>query len=378
MSADAVLPHAGDGLQAQAVQPVVPAPGESPLPQKRWSVRTAVAHPLQFVRTRFRRWFESRLPFSDQLSLTQRNVYILPTRPGLMLAVTLLVLLIASINYQLNLGYLLTFLLAGSAVVGMHVCHATLRGLAMNLVAPPAQHAGAAAVIVIKLTNARNAARHGIGLRVLDRLDASAEASRAAQWAWTDVPAQGTSTLQVAFTPLMRGLQCLPTLTAETRFPLGTFRVWTIWRPAAQIIIYPRPEAIAPPLPPGVPRSGGAPARTQTQSSGDYDGVRGYRRGDAMKLIVWKKAAGAGAHGGGESAGLVVRDAEQAQRHELWLVFAQTGVANIEHRLSRLCAWVLRADRLGLDYGLRLPALEIKPSSGEAHKRQCLEALALC
>jgi uncharacterized protein (DUF58 family) len=33
---------------------------------------------------------------------------------------------------------------------------------------------------------------------------------------------------------------------------------------------------------------------------------------------------------------------------------------------------------LGLDYGLRLPGVEIKPASGEAHKRRCLEALALC
>jgi hypothetical protein len=50
-----------------------------------------------------------------------------------MLGATLLVLLVASINYQLNLGYLLTFLLAGSAVVGMHVCHGTLRGLTMHM-----------------------------------------------------------------------------------------------------------------------------------------------------------------------------------------------------------------------------------------------------
>ena len=42
-----------------------------------------------------------------------------------MLAATLLVLLVASINYQLNLGYLLTFPLAGSALVGMHLCHGT-------------------------------------------------------------------------------------------------------------------------------------------------------------------------------------------------------------------------------------------------------------
>jgi uncharacterized protein (DUF58 family) len=50
----------------------------------------------------------------------------------------------------------------------------------------------------------------------------------------------------------------------------------------------------------------------------------------------------------------------------------------MEQKLSRLCAWVLQADQQGLDYGLRLPAVDIPPGSGEAHKRQCLEALALC
>ena len=57
-----------------------------------------------------------------------------------MLGATLLVLLVASINYQLNLGYLLTFLLAGSAVVGMHVCHGTLRGMTLHLIAPNASY----------------------------------------------------------------------------------------------------------------------------------------------------------------------------------------------------------------------------------------------
>ena len=57
-----------------------------------------------------------------------------------------------------------------------------------------------------------------------------------------------------------RGLHRLPALTAETRFPLGTFRVWTVWRTAAQILVYPLPELNPPPLPPGEPRSGGAAA----------------------------------------------------------------------------------------------------------------------
>ena len=327
-----------------------------------------------YLRRRFRSWFENRLPLSDHITLTQRTVYILPTRPGLMLGVTLLVLLVASINYQLNLGYLLTFLLAGSALVGMHVCHGTLRGLAMNLTASSAHFAGATAPINIKLTNASGSIRHAIGLAVLD----SQASGAAMQWAFTDVPAHASSNVQIAFTPPRRGLHRLPTLTAETRFPLGTFRVWTVWRPAAQLLVYPTPEAHAPPLPPGEPRSAGAADALRAQNTGEFDGVRGYKRGDPPKLVVWKKAAKADENSSQENGGLVVRDTSQANTDELWLDFMQAGTADTEHKLSRLCAWVLAADKLGSSYALRLPALQISPASGEAHMRQCLEALALC
>ena len=330
--------------------------------------------PVAYLQNRFRKWFENRLPLADQVTLTQRTVYILPTRPGLMLGLTLLTLLVASINYQLNLGYLLTFLLAGSALVGMHVCHGTLRGLAMNLIAPSAQYAGALAAFDVKLLNDKSSIRYGIGLSVLNPAGKNATTTGQDHWSWADVPAQGSSTVQVAFKPERRGLHRLPTLTAETRFPLGTFRVWTVWRPAAQVLVYPAPELNPPTLPEGEPRSGGAAHAARAQNTGEFDGVRGYRRGDPLKLVVWKKAAKADESGNG----LVVRDTQQAQRHELWLDFAQAGAGGTEQKLSRLCAWVLAADKLALDYGLKLPARQIKPASGEAHKRQCLEALALC
>ena len=325
-------------------------------------MNAGVLNPVGFARRRFRQWWQARLPLTDTMTLTQRNVYILPTRPGFMMGATMLLLLVASINYQLNLGYLLTFLLAGSAVVGMHVCHGTLRGLTMNLLPTDPQFAGSSAMLTVVLSNARNTVRHGIGLAVLD-------ATHEDRWVWADVPAQGSSTVHVAFKPDRRGLHRTPALTAETRFPLGTFRVWTVWRPAAQVLVYPRPEPFPPPLPPGEPRAGGG-ATTRAQSTGEFDGVRAYRRGDPLKLVVWKKAA--------KADQLVSRDTQQAQRYELWLDFNQAGHVDTEHKLSRLAAWVIQADKLGLDWGLRLPQTEIKPACGEGHKRRCLEALATC
>jgi len=318
------------------------------------------------LRGHIERWFLSRRPPSDRLELTQRNVYIVPTAAGWMLLATVLVLLIASINYQLNLGYLLTFLLAGSAAVGMHLCHATLRGLAMHLTPPDAQFAHSAAVFRITLHNARRSTRFGIGMAVRG----------SGHWAWTDVPAQGSCPLEIAFLPHRRGLHAVPPLTAETRFPLGTFRVWCVWRPAAKLLVYPAPEAHPPPLPPGEALAG-PPGRAlaRAQAAGEYDGIRAYRRGDPLKLVVWKKAARAQAAG---SEDLVSRDTQQAQREELWLDAQATALPELEARLSRLCAWVLMADRLGIDYGLRVAGRSIAPSHGEAHKRQCLEALAIC
>ncbi len=318
-------------------------------------------NPVTLVQRRLRRWWQARLHPSDSVTLTQRNVYILPSRPGFMLAATLLLLLVASINYQLNLGYLLTFLLAGSAVVGMHVCHGTLRGLTLSTQPPLPQFAGAPVMIEVRLINPDRLVRHGIGLSVLG----------SGHWSWIDVPGQGSSLAQVGWKPERRGLHASPVLTAETRFPLGTFRVWTVWQPASKVLIYPRPEPQAPPFPPGEPKAGSA-SSAALQSTGEFDGVRAYRRGDPMKLVVWKKFA--------KADELVSRDSNQAQRYELWFDLAQAGSAHsdIEHRLSRLCAWVLRAEEQGMDYGLRLPAIKIRPASGPLHRDRCLEALALC
>jgi uncharacterized protein (DUF58 family) len=328
----------------------------------------AFAHlnPWTALQRRIQAWFTARLTPRDNTTLTQRNVYILPTRAGFMLGLTLLVLLVASINYQLNLGYVLTFLLAGSAVIGMHVCHGTLRGLTLHLAPPEPQFVGRSVQIAVQLHSGSPRVRYGIGLAVLG----------SAHWSWTDVPAQGSARVQIAFSPAQRGQYPLPALTAETRFPMGTFRVWTVWRPAAQVLVYPAPEVNPPPLPPGEPRAGGA-ATAQRHATGEFDGVRAYRRGDPLKLVVWKKAA--------KTDELVSRDAQQAQRLELWLDLAHasqglgtggTGTAR-EHALSRLCAWVLLAESQGLRYGLRLAGTELMPDSGPAHQKNCLHALAL-
>ena len=315
--------------------------------------------------SRWQRFFLNRIPPADTTVLTQRTVYILPTRAGWLLGVTLLVLLLGSINYQLNLGYVLTFLLAGSALVGMHVAHATLRGLALQLHPPPAVFAGTTVHATVQVGNPGRRTRYAVGLGGWHSED----------WAWADIPAHGSSMLPLNWPAPARGLHSLPPLTVQTCFPLGTFRVWTVWRTAARVLVYPAPEPRAPDLPatptPGL-RAAGSQRQTADASMEDWDGVRPYRPGDPLKTVLWKKAA--------QRDSLVSREATASACGEVWLDLARTGLptgADTEARLARLCAWVLAAHQQDLRFGMRLGAKTIVPQQGLAHRNHCLRALAL-
>ncbi len=323
----------------------------------------AVVSPSGFVRRRFREWWQTRLRRSETLLLNQRNIYILPTRAGLLFAVTLVTLLIASINYQLNLGYVLTFLLAGSGAVSMQLTHNTLRGLTLHLKPIVPVFAGEAAQLEVVLSSP-GGARHGIGLKV--------ESASGSTLTWVDVPGGGQASAHVSFVPASRGRHEVPTLSAETRFPLGLFRAWTVWRPAGDVLVYPKPERPPAPLPSARPMPGGSTHALNVQGS-EIEGIRAYRRGDPLKLVFWKKAAKT-MQSGGE---LVSRDTSASSHHELWLEWRACGTLAPEDRLSRLAAWILAAERAGVNYGLRLPGADLPRGHGVGQRRACLEALAL-
>lgn len=133
------------------------------------------------------------------------------------------------------------------------------------------------------------------------------------------------------------------------------------------MLAWPRPETPSPALPSAIAAGGGETPRRRTEG-GEFDGVRPWRRGDTMRQVVWKKVARANE--------LVSRETAGAGRAELWLDWAEAGVAGTEARLSRLTAWIVAADRAGLPCGLRLPGAELPPATGEAHRRAVLDRLA--
>jgi uncharacterized protein (DUF58 family) len=189
-----------------------------------------------------------------------------------------------------------------------------------------------------------------------------------------DVEAGAPSEAALQFFCATRGLHPVPRITLETRFPLGLWRAWTHWQPSAshgaQVLVYPKPEQPAPPVPPQTPVSGGADSTAHRQAaSGEFDGVRAYRSGDAMKQVVWKKFA--------KNDELVSREDVSLVRSMLILDYQQTGLAEPEARLSRLTAWVLECERHDMPFELKLPGSGIDVDHSASHTQGALRALAL-
>lgn len=310
------------------------------------------------LRRRFAHWALARHAPGPATTLGQRNIYILPTPAGWFFALTLLVLLVGSINYQLNLGYLFTFALAGSALMSMHLTHANLRGVQLSAATGETDEwfAGRPGLLRLRL-RAERGARWGL----LARLDDAP--ARAADLE----PGQGLE-LALPWQPAHRGQLAWPALRLETRYPLGLWRAWSVWRPGLRIWVYPTPREPSQPF----PVSGGRPgegARQRRADGDEPDELRDWRSGDALRRVVWRKSL---------DQRWVVRSAGSVAARE-WLCLDWHELPpgmGAEARLEQLCAWVLQAQRAGRAWELRLPGWARAGAATPEHARECLRMLA--
>ena len=74
---------------------------------------------LASLQQKFRNWAFRRTSETGTVTLTQRRIFIIPTRQGFTLVFVLVLILLGDINYNLSLGYVLTFLLTMMAVMSM-------------------------------------------------------------------------------------------------------------------------------------------------------------------------------------------------------------------------------------------------------------------
>nr|WP_321466581.1 DUF58 domain-containing protein [uncultured Desulfobulbus sp.] len=291
------------------------------------------------------------------LTLNLRNIYILPTRHGMLFLALLAAMLIGSINYNNNLGFLLTFLLGSVMLNALMHTYSMLHGL--RLIAATATPAFAGAPVMIDIT-VEGTGRRRKGLR----------------WFFTDrdivsqdIDPEGRSRVTVPVPTVRRGLFKPEPLHIASEYPTGLFRAWARIETNLEYLVYPKPQFA--PLPLGDSASShGEGKSVATAGVDDFQGLRTYQAGDPLGRIHWPSyLRGQGLHVTSFSA-LAGGD---------WLLDLQTiKGGDLEHKLSILCHYVLEAERQRRQVGLILfgrPPLP--PARGRAHRDRCLRALAL-
>ena len=309
----------------------------------------------QFWKRRARAFFASRAPRKRTVELNQRRIYIVPTRAGLVYGILLTILLVAGINYQNNLIYALTFLLGTVFVLGTWYTYSNMAGLCFSARGLNPVFAGNPAFFSLNIEAPGSDARFHIHI--------STEVGETHQVASVD--ASGVE-LTWSEPTAYRGY-CVPErLTVVSRAPLGLFRCWAYLWLEAKVLIYPKPIAQAAMVNSSEER--GARKHSGSTQAQEFDGFRPYREGDNKKQIHWPSYA----------KGQPLQTKEQPKMLDLqawvdWDSFA----GGTEQKLSAMCARVLELALQNRRYGIRLPGLSIAPDRGEAHRENCLRAMAL-
>ncbi len=296
-------------------------------------------------------------PLALPHQIRRKRLYILPTGHGILFMLVLFGMLMGSVNYNNNLGFLLTFLLGSMSFVSMMHTYRNLLGLEIVSVRSFPVFAGENArfsVIVRGGKAGRTALRF--------QLPGGREVCR-------DILPEQDNDVDISIPAKKRGLLKPGLLIFSSRYPLGLFRTWAKCNFSLECPVYPRPLSGPLRMTAGKTKKARDTGENAGSGSDDFESIRAYQPGDPMQHISWKAFS--------KGQGLMSKKFTGLAGASVFLDWAAVDGKDTEKRLSRLCGMVLKAARLDLNYGLRLPGLTVDLGKGEGHKHKCLKALAM-
>jgi uncharacterized protein (DUF58 family) len=310
----------------------------------------------QRVRRRFREWVNRRIPPARSVTLDQKRIFIFPSRAGLFFGLSLLVMLMAAINYQNNMSYALTFLLATLFIIATLHTFANLSGLTIRALKAEPAFPGQVTEFNVLVEKGKQRDHFGLHLQWPDSTDAL-----------INLVDDDRVKVRLHTTVGPRGWYSPGRLLLESNYPLGLLRCWTWVDLDLYALVYPQPLASA--ELPGLATDKPDGASVPVSGSDDFYGFRDYRRGDSLRQIHWK----------GLAKGQSVQTKQYAAYADrsVWLDWDMFPSLGIEQRLSHLCYWVLAFEARNEEYGLRIPGVVIEPAVGEAHRDRVLKELAV-
>ncbi|GGD75727.1 DUF58 domain-containing protein [Lacimicrobium alkaliphilum] len=305
-------------------------------------------------------WLDKRIPPATDFSLNLGNIFIFPSRFGMLYLILCVALFVLGTNYQNNLILLLGFFLLALFLVSLLSSYLNFAGLKIMVGKVAHPFAGDSVSLPLWIdTSAQKHSAHGrlhLGLYG-EKVQLSVDLDRLTNPAELSVPTT------------RRGRLPLPRVTLSSYFPLGMFRCWTHLRFDRKVLVYPSPL----PCPVITYSATGEEESEGNVATGegydDFDSLTEYQLGQPLYHVAWKQVA--------KGQGMISKKFSSTSNNEVWLRLASKTDDELESRLSHLCFMILEMENRGQRFGLKLGDNTIQPGKSSAHRHQCLTSLAL-
>jgi len=328
---------------------------------------------IKILNKTFDRWLSRRVPSQFQHKLSNRNIFIMPTRFGFAYLFFVLLLFLLGTNYQNNIILLLSYLLASLFITVM--LHSFYNFSQLTLSSNATQTSFAKQVINFPITVTGRKAHYDINFQFSTPLSKQKKVTLA------ECNTEGVEVL-LPWYAQQRGIYTLGRVKVFSEYSLGLFITWSQLDFSHQAVVFPQPKKLNANqqlLATIDNHDQSSDANRQSMADGDdYTELKNYVLGESKARIAWKQLA--------RGQGKLSKNYQTQQGGLRWLQLSKMPNIDIETKLQFLCFLILEYSKNNQKFGLilDLPSSslsssavhKVEPNSGYAHRENCLIALA--
>ncbi|MBA6265280.1 MAG: hypothetical protein ACI9N3_001716 [Colwellia sp.] len=309
------------------------------------------------IKRRLNRWLKRRIPPASQHKLSNRNIFIMPTRFGFVYLVFVVLLFLLATNYQNNVIMLLSYLMASVFITTMMHSFFNLSGIEVSTDKQVEGYAKQYIMVPVKILSPNN------------RLDFNFCFDHQ-KMSHLPQTVQGNQTVYVSCRYENRGVHYPGRLKIWSEYPLGLFITWTRIDFDFKCMLYPAAEPVR-----HIPSNFAGSVKQNSFLENTKPGIdeffelKTHIPGEPLSRVAWKQFA--------RGQGRLTKHYHQQQGATCWLKLTDMPKHGLEKQLQYLCFLVKEYNDAAQIFGLDLGQEKIKPSQGQQHFNQCLMALAL-
>jgi len=179
---------------------------------------------------RQQRWMDRRNPARDEVTLNMRNIFIIPSRNGMLYVLACSLIFIAAINYAVSLAFGLTFMMVSIFILAILHGFNNLSQLTLSSQPAPPVFCGEEACFKVLISRLPHRRHEGLLLNFPGSASSHA-----------DLVEHDLESVDVFTRTHKRGRMQAPRLSVTTYYPLGLCRAWSVVDLNMQVLVYPKP-----------------------------------------------------------------------------------------------------------------------------------------